>query len=77
MSVVVKCKTTGKVYAFVKGADSSIKRILKSGQDHSINNLLFESVKFQSRGLRTLLFAMRELDSFNAEMTVEEIECDM
>jgi magnesium-transporting ATPase (P-type) len=28
MSVIVKCDRTGKFYCFVKGADSSIKRMV-------------------------------------------------
>ena len=92
MSVVIKDPVTGKVYAFVKGADSSIfplcKRtelttIKESKSDQEDLEAVENSVEsMASKGLRTLLFAMKELTDWDPsqdpqDLLVEDIESNL
>lgn len=57
MSVVAK-GADGKILVFVKGADSSL---FKMSQQQCVSNLREDSNQMASRGLRTLVFGIREL----------------
>jgi len=58
MSVVVK-SPEGKVIVFVKGADSSL---FKMSQKGCLDKLRNDCNNMASKGLRTLVFGMRELN---------------
>ncbi len=61
MSVVVKRESDGKVINFIKGADIAIiPRLSKSNSSEQTIELMD---KFAGQGLRTLMFAMKELPS--------------
>jgi magnesium-transporting ATPase (P-type) len=65
MSVVVRDTATKKIYVFVKGADSSIKTMLKKGDpahDQVVKKVYEDVEVFAEQGLRTLTFAYRELN---------------
>jgi len=61
MSTVVQEITTGKIYAFVKGADSIIEKMLVEGQK-PLKNIQEDVEELSEKGLRTLMFAMREIE---------------
>ena len=69
MSVVVKEKATERYFCFAKGAESQIFASLSSESAESTlkKKVEAETFNFGSKGLRTLVFAMRE-------MTKEEID---
>ena len=61
MSVIVKRESDGKVINFIKGADIAIiPRLSKSDSSEQLIELMD---KFAGQGLRTLMFAMKELSS--------------
>ena len=64
MSSIVEEVATGKVFVFVKGADSFVQKMLKtpnSTEEVAVDAVLDDIEDFSSKGLRTLMFAMREL----------------
>ena len=63
MSVAVREKATGRCFVFAKGAESSIMNKL-AAESYTCNLKLKveeEVLNFGRKGLRTLVFAMREL----------------
>jgi len=50
-----------RLFAFVKGADSSMKKFLKADSDQSFIDEEVES--FAAQGLRTLVFGFREIEA--------------
>lgn len=68
MSVIVKDKSTGQHFCFAKGAESTIMaRLSDESSSGALKQKIDEEVfRFGSKGLRTLVFAVRE-------MTQEEI----
>ena len=66
MSIVVKNQNTGKIYAFVKGAETAIYSMLGEGKNAA--SLAIEIEKFSNRGLRTLVFAYKEISDMNEEL---------
>ena len=69
MSVTVKERVSGKYFCYVKGAESQIMARLceESAKGPLKKKIESEVFRFGSKGLRTLVFAMRE-------MTEEEVE---
>jgi phospholipid-translocating ATPase len=65
MSIVVKNQNTGKIYAFVKGAETASYSMLGEGKNAA--SLAIEIEKFSNRGLRTLVFAYKEISEMNEE----------
>jgi magnesium-transporting ATPase (P-type) len=68
VTVVARCVNTGRMLAFTKGADSNIKTMLKptgSDADHdAVVEQVYKDVEnFSSQGLRTLVFAFREIQT--------------
>ena len=63
MSVVVQDRATGKLYVYAKGAESQIMDRLTPESMHSALKIRIqeEVVRFGSQGLRTLVFAMRQM----------------
>ena len=63
MSVVVRERESGKIYVFVKGAESQIMSRLSPDSLHDplASKAHNEVYRFGSQGLRTLMFAMREM----------------
>ena len=63
MSVLLRDNTTGKVLVYAKGAESTIVKSLSSESVRSpiTSQVLHEVERFGSKGLRTLVFAMREM----------------
>jgi len=60
MSVVVE--DSGKIYAFVKGADSTLMKMKSENQNsHSILKLEDDIKNFAIKGWRTLVFGMKEI----------------
>ena len=68
MSVIVKDKATGQYFCYAKGAESQIMaRLSEESSSGALKQKIDEEVyRFGCRGLRTLVFAERE-------MTQEEI----
>lgn len=62
MSVVLK--KGNKIYSFVKGADTIIMDRLSPDYDE---NVITNMDKLASKGLRTLLFAMKEMESLEED----------
>jgi len=64
MSVLVREKATGKYFSYVKGAESAILARLtpESAQSGLKTKIEDEVFKFGGKGLRTLVFAMKEMD---------------
>lgn len=62
MSVVVKRESDGRVFNFVKGADTGIMAALKSGEASAKQDTVDHMNAFAYEGLRTLMFAFKELD---------------
>jgi magnesium-transporting ATPase (P-type) len=64
MSVLVREKATGKYFSYVKGAESAIMARLtpESAQSGLKTKIEDEVFKFGGKGLRTLVFAMKEMD---------------
>ena len=63
MSVMVQDKQTGKYYVFAKGAESKImEKLTPESAQSALKKRIEESVfSFGGQGLRTLVFAMREM----------------
>jgi magnesium-transporting ATPase (P-type) len=62
MSIVVIDEKTNKIYAFVKGADSSIMAMRDKSQDGPSTEALKKDIKsFAGKGLRTLAFGFKEV----------------
>lgn len=63
MSVVVRDCASGRYYSFVKGAESKIMERLSetAAQSPMKDQINREVLRFGSKGLRTLVFAMKEL----------------
>jgi P-type E1-E2 ATPase len=79
MSVVVKRQADGKVFNFIKGADLSIIPRLSENAKIAAQPDVTAMNEMASEGLRTLMFAMKELDS-NAnvkELSADELETDI
>ena len=68
MSVAVLEKATGKHYVFAKGAESQIMARLnaESAQGALRKRIEEEVFNFGGQGLRTLVFAMREMSQEEA-----------
>lgn len=63
MTVIVKSQETGRMVAFSKGADDVISRLCSK-----VNDADMEIVnQFASRGLRTLMFGMREIENLSMD----------
>lgn len=79
MSVIVKRKADGKVLNFIKGADLSIIPKLSPESKESAQPDVSTMNDMASEGLRTLMFAVKELDSnLNVkELSDEELETDI
>ena len=66
MSIVVEDE--GKIYAFVKGADSSLMKMRNKDHNNDSTKKLKEDIKsFASKGLRTLAFGMKEIQLQDGE----------
>jgi len=85
MSIAVK-DGQGKVFLYTKGAESSIKRMLRSPDGVTQQAVLDDINRFARRGLRTLMYAMKELDleKLTTDETVdwdnisaESVECGL
>jgi len=65
MSVIVKSLQTGKVINFIKGADMAIEpRLTEETRDSALGQTTLNDMNsMASKGLRTLIFAMKELAS--------------
>ena len=63
MSVVVREKVTGKIFVYVKGAGSKINERLSEDEKNGAMSAKIDAevLRFGSKGLRTLVFAMREM----------------
>ena len=63
MSVVVKEITTGRYFMFIKGADDKIQNIRSplDKEDDQSEEVFKTLTSYGSMGLRTLMFAMREM----------------
>jgi phospholipid-transporting ATPase len=90
MSIVVIDEKTSKIYAFVKGADSSIMNMRDKTQDGPAIEALKQDIKeFASKGLRTLAFGFKEVPLQSNEsvefllkngwdrLTIEDVESNM
>ena len=79
MSVIVKRKADGKVFNFIKGADLSIIPKLSPNAKTSAQPDVGAMNNMASDGLRTLMFAVKELDqNINVkEVSDEELETDI
>lgn len=82
MSVVVKRDSDGRVFNFIKGADSGIMNVLKEGEADSKSETVEHVNAFAYEGLRTLVFAVKELDGAVTEgslqdMSEEDLESDL
>jgi len=79
MSVVVKRQADGKVLNFIKGADLSIIPKLSANSKVSAEPDVTAMNDMASEGLRTLMFAVKELDSnVNVkELSDTELETDI
>jgi magnesium-transporting ATPase (P-type) len=74
MTVVVEMDS--KIYAFVKGADTSVEPLCRLSEDDQVT--LDDLDDFAEKGLRTLAYAYKEIPWFNSveDLTVEKVECD-
>lgn len=73
MSILLRNKETLKVSSFAKGSDDSIKnRILELGQDQQ--NLFKDVNYFAKKGLRTLVFAYKDIDETQIDVILEDVE---
>ena len=63
MSLVVKDKATDEIYVFVKGAENKInERLCKESSESAMKiKIDAEVYRFDTKGLRTLVFAMRRM----------------
>lgn len=63
MSVAVREKATGKCFVFAKGAETQImNRLTQESELSALKQKIDEEIyRFGNKGLRTLVFAMREL----------------
>ena len=68
MSSVLVRTPEGRIFAYVKGSDDAITAILKRdfARDVADAQILADINNFASKGLRTLVFAFKELDNVNA-----------
>lgn len=76
--MLVKDEESNEFIAFVKGADSEIRKILKDPNSDPVNSE-FENIDFFARkGLRTLAFAQKILSEQDAEKArnMEEKDAD-
>ena len=72
MSMVVKRMNDGRVFNFIKGADFAIVPRLKEG-DAEANKETTQLLDEQAnQGLRTLMFAIKELDSSTTAEQLKE-----
>lgn len=67
VTVVARCITSGRMLAFTKGADSGIRKMLKpegtdAAHDKKVTQIYNDVENFSSKGLRTLVFAFREIE---------------
>jgi magnesium-transporting ATPase (P-type) len=62
MSVIVKRKDDGKVFNFIKGADLSIIPKLSAKSKDLAQTDINAMNDMASEGLRTMMFAVKELD---------------
>ena len=76
MSVIVKRESDGRVFNFIKGADSGIMASLKEGEAPDQSETLGHVNDFANEGLRTLVFAFKELDGAVTEGSLEDINED-
>ena len=80
MSVVMKHQTNGKMILFTKGADSSVLTRTKDPNSGEVAKATEEVETYAKAGMRTLAFAMKELQISEAElanMKAEDIETDL
>ena len=65
MTVAVKDEISGKYYVFVKGADEKISAIRSESDlnDPESSSILEKVHEYGGQGLRTLVFAMREMSA--------------
>ena len=82
MSVIVKRESDGRVFNFIKGADSGIMAALKEGEAAEKSETVEHVTAFAHEGLRTLVFAFKELDAAVTEgslqdMNEEELESNL
>ena len=61
MSVIVRDVDTGAIYLYCKGADSSLFPYAAPGQDNMMTQTTSHLHDFAAKGLRTLVFGMKEL----------------
>jgi magnesium-transporting ATPase (P-type) len=74
MSVIVRREEDGKVFNFIKGADLTILPRLTEESKSSSKETIELMDKFAAVGLRTLMFAMKELPSSAVDNVKEEPE---
>lgn len=69
MSVLVRDRRSGQLFVYAKGAESQIMNRLSAESRASplSEQVAREIVRFGSAGLRTLVFAMRQLDTSEFE----------
>ena len=72
MTVVAK-RSDGKVFAFVKGADSVIMKKLAKNGDYE-QDTLASLDEFAETGLRTLLFAQKEISESDVQADPATLE---
>jgi magnesium-transporting ATPase (P-type) len=90
MSIVVINEKTNKIYAYVKGADSSIMQMRDQSKDGSATKSLEQDIKaFAGQGLRTLAFGYKEMPLKDGEsiefimkngwdrITMKDVESDL
>ena len=68
MSVVMKRESDGKLLLFTKGADSSVLPLAIYSASGEVAKAALEAGSYAQEGLRTLAFAMRELDLSDKEV---------
>ena len=68
MSSVLVRTAEGRIFAYVKGSDDAINAILKRdfSRESSDAQILTDINDFASKGLRTLVFAFKELENVDA-----------
>jgi len=80
MSVVVRRESDNKVINFIKGADSVIIPSLSSASQSAADETIKHNNEFANQGLRSLMFAMKELNMNDDEITnasPEQLESDI
>ena len=71
MSIVVRNLATRKVYVFTKGADCTVIEMSKQNKQAEL-----DVEYFANQGLRTLVFAYKELQSLGS-LIREDVECNL